>query len=194
MITKPAGEGETRWGVTCWVTDETDAAPVGAPVGAPVLCSTGVLETPLSWLPLVALGVAVVGLIAGGWLTVVGLRGRRVGDHPHCRRCGFDLHGLPAEGLICPECGARVGGPVRLIGRRVHLGRRERRRRPLRWGLALGLPAMLGLGLLVAAAAGGWSYYRAAPTGALAWQAELGPSTAGPAAAELARRVGTGQL
>ena len=34
-------------------------------------------------------------LVAGIVLTVRGLRGRRVDDHPHCRKCGFDLIGLP---------------------------------------------------------------------------------------------------
>jgi hypothetical protein len=42
------------------------------------------------------------------WL---GLRGRRVGDHPFCRRCGFDLFGKPDESQICPECGARLLSP-----------------------------------------------------------------------------------
>lgn len=48
-------------------------------------------------------------------LVVVGLclavariarRGRRVDDHPTCRRCRFDLTGLPATSDRCPECGA----------------------------------------------------------------------------------------
>ena len=30
-----------------------------------------------------------------------------VQSHTHCRHCGYDLHGLSAEGR-CPECGARV--------------------------------------------------------------------------------------
>jgi ribosomal protein L37E len=36
-----------------------------------------------------------------------GMRGRRVGDdHPFCRRCGFDLFGLPPGRDVCTECGA----------------------------------------------------------------------------------------
>ena len=46
---------------------------------------------------LLALGVAVL---------VRGLRGRRVDDHPICRKCGFDLVGRPAGSDRCPECGA----------------------------------------------------------------------------------------
>src|SRR5262245_9621381 len=37
-----------------------------------------------------------------------GLRGRRVGDHPHCRRCRFDLFGKPETSTQCPECGANL--------------------------------------------------------------------------------------
>jgi len=38
-------------------------------------------------------------LVAGVVLVWLGVRGRRVGDHPVCRKCGFDLVGLPA-GLV----------------------------------------------------------------------------------------------
>src|SRR5690349_6074803 len=45
-------------------------------------------------------------LLLGVVLLALGLRGRRVGDHPYCRRCGFDLFGLPPAHPACPECGA----------------------------------------------------------------------------------------
>jgi hypothetical protein len=45
-------------------------------------------------------------LIAGFLLLRRGIRGRRVGDHPFCRRCGFDLFGKPASSTLCSECGA----------------------------------------------------------------------------------------
>jgi hypothetical protein len=50
------------------------------------------------------------------------LRGRRVDDHPVCRKCGFDLFGKPDSSSVCSECGAD-------LGRRqaVRVGRRERR-------------------------------------------------------------------
>lgn len=45
-------------------------------------------------------------------------RGRRVGDHPTCRRCDFDLFGN-ADAERCPECGADLGRPrARAIGER----------------------------------------------------------------------------
>lgn len=67
----------------------------------------------------------VVGLAvfaAGLFLLVLGLRGLRIGDHPHCRWCGFNLHGLDALSAVCPECGAdrtRKGA--------VRIGKRKRR-------------------------------------------------------------------
>jgi hypothetical protein len=52
-----------------------------------------------------------------------GLRGRRVDDHPICRKCGFDLFGRPHGSTACSECGAD------LHERRAMLdGRRVRRR------------------------------------------------------------------
>ena len=57
------------------------------------------LEIILPWLANAA-GVLALVLLPWGW------RGRRVSDHPHCRRCGFDLFGLPKTSHQCSECGA----------------------------------------------------------------------------------------
>jgi hypothetical protein len=62
--------------------------------------------------------------IAGSVALRIGLRGRRIDDHPLCRRCGFDLTGKPAESCACAECGAdlsavkavRIGHRRRLTG------------------------------------------------------------------------------
>jgi len=43
---------------------------------------------------------AIVAAAVGLALLLFGLRGRRVGDHPHCWRCGFDLFGKPAESEV----------------------------------------------------------------------------------------------
>ena len=51
-----------------------------------------------------------------------GLRGRRVGDHPVCGKCGFDLFGLPKDQAKCPECGNDLSSP-----RAVQTGHRVRR-------------------------------------------------------------------
>jgi ankyrin repeat protein len=50
----------------------------------------------------------VVAALALAW---VGLRGRSVDNHPHCRKCGYDLYGRPAGGVVCPECGSDLKQP-----------------------------------------------------------------------------------
>src|SRR3954468_17278791 len=62
-------------------------------------------------------------------LLVYAWRGRLTDDQPLCRKCGFDLFGLPETSRCCPECGAelsrkratRVGhrrkrGPLLVLG------------------------------------------------------------------------------
>lgn len=73
-------------------------------------------------------------LVLGILALVRGLRGRLLNTHPHCRGCGFDLHGLHIESEAnCPECGrsVRSGGPS------IRIGKRQRR------------PALISLGVLV---------------------------------------------
>ena len=70
-----------------------------------------------------ALALAAIALLVWSW------RGRRVGEHPHCRRCGFDLFGNPAANR-CGECGADL-----TKRRAVVTG--QRRRRPLAAATAL---------------------------------------------------------
>ena len=59
----------------------------------------------MQWLPDSPVAPAVVAVAAAA-LLVIGRRGRRVNDHPICRRCGFDLVGRPADSSACAECGA----------------------------------------------------------------------------------------
>src|SRR5687768_12730172 len=73
----------------------------------------------------------------GAILLVVGLVGRRVGDHPHCRRCGFDLFGSPGA-AVCGECGGDLKGR-----RAVRVGQRRKRGGTLAAGLLLLAPAAL---------------------------------------------------
>lgn len=87
--------------------------------------------------------VPMIAATAGLALLAWGLRGRRLDDHPICRRCGYDLVGTE-EPAVCPECGARL--------RRRHRIRRGRRRsRPVAVtiGGTLLLVGLSGLGLLV---------------------------------------------
>ena len=69
---------------------------------------------------LIAVGIAFFLLAMA--LMAAGLRGRRIDDHPHCRRCGFDLTGTPASSTRCSECGTD-------LTRRhaIQLGLRKRR-------------------------------------------------------------------
>jgi hypothetical protein len=87
-------------------------------------------------------------VLTGAVLLVIGLRGRREGRDPHCRRCGYNLTGLDraAPDARCPECGGGLAGP-----RTVRIGRRARRRRPLAWGAALFLVGAAPLSGSVAA-------------------------------------------
>ncbi len=82
-------------------------------------------------------------LLVGGGLLGVGWRGRRIDDHPLCRRCGFDLTGLPG-GSNCPECGADVAAP-----KAVRVGHRRRRTALILLGLAVMLVPLVGGGLLL---------------------------------------------
>ena len=56
-------------------------------------------------LPLFLL-IALLAMFAGIALIRRGRRGRAIDDHPVCRRCGFDLVGLPEDSHRCSECGA----------------------------------------------------------------------------------------
>lgn len=72
--------------------------------------------------------VLVVGGALGLILLAIGLRGRRVDDHPHCRRCRFDLTGLStsteSDALPrCPECGAEL-----TQAKAIRIGQRAKRR------------------------------------------------------------------
>ena len=82
--------------------------------------------------------LVIVILIAGCIALRIGLRGRRIDDHPLCRRCGFDLTGKPLDSHVCAECGAD------LIGRNsVQIGHRQRLRSWMLGGVILLLIALI---------------------------------------------------
>lgn len=66
--------------------------------------------------------IPAAGLLLALVLLWLGRRGRRTDDHPVCRRCGFDLYGLPKDAERCPECGNLIAAP-----RAVRVGNRQRR-------------------------------------------------------------------
>lgn len=60
-------------------------------------------------------------LIVSSCALIAGLRGRAKGDHPTCRRCGYDLFGLGLNTHQCPECGTDL-----LRKRSIRTGTRRR--------------------------------------------------------------------
>ncbi len=129
-------------------------------------------------------------LSAGLALLWRGLRGRCTDDHPLCRRCRFDLTGLPASGANCPECGADLAAT-----RATVVGHRERRGGPVALGLAMLIPAVLLGGGAAWWAAGGFDPTPYKPAWLLMREADAPTSPAADAAlAELGRRSVGGAL
>jgi hypothetical protein len=68
---------------------------------------------------LVFLYIALVlgGAVVGYFLAVRGIRGRRVGNEPHCPRCNYLVVGISSQ--HCPECGAALAPETIVHGQRV---------------------------------------------------------------------------
>lgn len=92
-----------------------------------------------------AAAIAAIGLV----LVIFGLWGRRLGDHPHCRSCQFDLQGLRIP-TTCPECGREIATSAD-----VRLGLRRIRRVPTSFGaLFLIVGAAIAVAIAVTSARG----------------------------------------
>jgi hypothetical protein len=87
--------------------------------------------------------------VIGAAVAVRGWRGKRVGDHPHCRRCGFDLSGRAPDSRGCSECGADLNARNAVVYGAIQQ----------RVGLALAgaMLLFLGLGNVTAVA---WGMYQ----------------------------------
>jgi ribosomal protein L37E len=134
-------------------------------------------------------GLAVTAI--GACVAWLGWRGRRVGDHEVCRRCGYDLFGRPPNSPACAECGANLLRPSAIV-----VGHRRHR------------PVLFAAGIVVCvvvAGASGWvmspwgrrvNWVRYEPAFWLGRDAEFAPSAADRAAAmgELLKRLRDGRL
>ena len=141
-------------------------------------------------MPIVYFIVMVLASLLGTITFVVTWRGRRIDDHPICRRCRYDLFGTPEPRTSCPECGAILDRP-----NATRIGNRQRRP-----GLAAAgfLLAVAGFGLF-----GFYAYEKARQTNFNPykpyWLLRLEATTPalgskGGALDELLRRAQAGQL
>ncbi|HEX2973947.1 MAG TPA: hypothetical protein VHP11_16565 [Tepidisphaeraceae bacterium] len=87
--------------------------------------------------------LSALALLLGLVLLYLGLRGRRIDDHPLCRHCGFDLFGLPPTSTVCSECGHEVRRK-----RAIRIGHRHKFYSCICLGLLLLLPSAVGLGIV----------------------------------------------
>jgi hypothetical protein len=127
-------------------------------------------------------------LVPASAMIFFGWKGRRIGDHPHCRHCGFDLFGKPPESTRCSECGTDVANPKSVV-----VGIHQVRRR---WVLA-GLFSLI-LGLMMAGEAGHEyaihaDLYRLLPTWWLLWDLDS-PATHNRAEGALQNKLYSGGL
>jgi len=128
--------------------------------------------------------ILALGMVVAGW------RGRRVDDHPICRKCRFDLHGIHPGSSLCPECGHSLSAT-----RAIRRGNRRKRKRMIIFGSGVAMLCLAWLGLAVAATVMRVDWRKHAPTSFLMWQSRRTATAAGNAAAdELAQRMVLGTL
>ena len=139
---------------------------------------------------MVLLSTAIIGLlvIVGVALLAIGLRGRRIDDHPLCRRCGYDLTGGGSVGR-CPECGADLARR-----RAVRVGHRARQSGLVVMGIVLLLPSAAALAVGSVARARGVDPTPFKPAWWLRRDLNGGPALRDRALAELTARVAVGRL
>jgi hypothetical protein len=136
-------------------------------------------------LPAILLLLSIVPTIAAIALLIVGIRGRRVDGHPLCRRCGFDLIGLPPTSVACSECGADLRA-----ARATRTGHRVRRGGMIVISLTLLIPSVVWLGAIGYAMTADVQWAQHKPVWWLLRDAQTDPASM----SELLTRLGAGKL
>lgn len=170
---------------------------LGGVVGATMTAGIALAELDVGRISSSLLGVSLAvlaGLGAGAALLRAGFRGRFVGDHPHCRRCGFDLFGRRELNVVCNECGADLNAP-----RATGVGVRQRRAVPLVAGafvLIVALAVGASIGRSIVANGGQFSLARLMPIDWVASRAfaVVNSPAAADALSELAGRKRANEL
>jgi len=140
-------------------------------------------------LPTIVLGVLLTLSLTGLIFALIGWRGRRIDDHPFCRRCGYDL--VAGDQVAnCPECGSDVTSPGA-----VRIGHRQRRP----WMIGVGLIALVlaggSAGIVARLQAIGFDWNTIKPLGMLRREADSGdPTVFAGAQEEILGRLQAGRL
>ncbi|MCH8260500.1 MAG: hypothetical protein IIC46_09875, partial [Planctomycetes bacterium] len=109
-------------------------------------------------------GVSLFGLL----LLVLGVRGKRIDDHPLCRKCKYDLVGTAQLPTKCPECGSELSK-----NRATRIGNRKHRHSMLVAGLIIFSSSLTTGGFLGWAQAKNFDWYPYKPLWVLSSEAEL---------------------
>jgi len=124
-------------------------------------------------------------------LMFLGIRGKRIDDHPWCRKCRFDLFGRGENAVdACPECGNDLTRP-----RAVRIGQRRKRRGVILFASFVMLTGVSGLGITGYSdlADVNWQHHK--PVWMLMREADGAPGIFSEAAVdELLRREDLGRL
>ncbi|HZK81273.1 MAG TPA: hypothetical protein VFC46_09410 [Humisphaera sp.] len=125
-------------------------------------------------------GVGICLVTRGRW-------GRRIGDVPHCRKCGYVLTGNTTG--RCPECGSLLT-PIAVV-----YGERPRRPRSLLAGVVLLLMGALIVTTVIVTSAMKVDWYRYRPTSWVIQDLDATvPAKRDQAWVELKRRIATGGI
>jgi len=107
-------------------------------------------------------------------LLILGMRGRRIDDHPLCRKCKYDLVGTTDLPDNCPECGSDLS--KHLVTR---IGNRKRKRKSLVAGLLIFTASLTIAGLLGWAQSKNFDWYPYKPLFMLQSEIEKDPGIKG---------------